>query len=420
MIPGGKYSGPQLWDGGRSLYLPFSVDKALDSRITFTRASSGTYWGASGVLQTATTDEPRFDHNPVTGESLGLLVEGAATNHARYSEDLENATYYLSQNVTFGGVSSYGGLGFHEYSETTANTHHRHIAFAPVLSLSTGTFTSSIFVRKRGRRYVGLTFLYNASEGATVQFDLDTQSVTYANGQGGAQVISGASKIELVGENLYRLSAVFELSALMLAGGGFGVNSYTGVASSPISGYGADSFVGDPSKGFVVAGWQIETGTRASSYIPTAASQVTRAADSAAMTGTNFSEWFNAAEGTFVLDAVGYASGQSIVVAQNAAVTNYIELAWRTSGLTLPLANIVDGGVSQASLSGLSAGSNKIALAYRNNDFALSANGGAPTADSSGAVPSVDRLVFYANSTIKRLTYYPRRLTNGNLQELST
>lgn len=52
----------------------------FDSRVVFTRASTGTYFDAAGVMQTAAVDEPRIDHDPFTGEVLGLLVEDARTN----------------------------------------------------------------------------------------------------------------------------------------------------------------------------------------------------------------------------------------------------------------------------------------------------------------------------------------------------
>ena len=69
---------PTVRNGGifntSSLDLQFARTKTLDPRITFTRASSGTYVGSDGLIKTATTNEARFDHNPATGESLGLLV----------------------------------------------------------------------------------------------------------------------------------------------------------------------------------------------------------------------------------------------------------------------------------------------------------------------------------------------------------
>ena len=63
-----------------SLRLDFANARALDPRITFTRASVATYVGKDGLIKTAGEDEARFDHDPTTGESLGLLIEESRTN----------------------------------------------------------------------------------------------------------------------------------------------------------------------------------------------------------------------------------------------------------------------------------------------------------------------------------------------------
>jgi hypothetical protein len=66
-----------------TLDLDFANSKTLDPRIEFTRASGGSYVGADGLIKYAGVNEARFDHDPVTGESLGLLVEEARTNSIR-------------------------------------------------------------------------------------------------------------------------------------------------------------------------------------------------------------------------------------------------------------------------------------------------------------------------------------------------
>ena len=88
-----------------SLDLNFSQYKALTDSvsgtnlITFSRASTGTYVDSDGLIKTAVADAPRFDHDPVTGESLGLLIEEERTNLFTYSEEFDDATW-LKSNAT--------------------------------------------------------------------------------------------------------------------------------------------------------------------------------------------------------------------------------------------------------------------------------------------------------------------------------
>lgn len=71
---------------GSTLSLDFTAMSGLDSRFTFTRASTATYINSSGLVTTmaaASTNDPtkaRFDHDPTTLAPRGLLLEGASTN----------------------------------------------------------------------------------------------------------------------------------------------------------------------------------------------------------------------------------------------------------------------------------------------------------------------------------------------------
>jgi hypothetical protein len=58
---------------GATLDLNFMFPGSLDPRITFTRASTATWTDASGVIQTAAVNQPRW-------EARGLLIEEARTN----------------------------------------------------------------------------------------------------------------------------------------------------------------------------------------------------------------------------------------------------------------------------------------------------------------------------------------------------
>jgi len=66
--------------GGPALGLDFMVPGVLDPLITFTRASTATYFDAAGVMQSAAVNAPRWDYDPATLQLRGLLIEEARTN----------------------------------------------------------------------------------------------------------------------------------------------------------------------------------------------------------------------------------------------------------------------------------------------------------------------------------------------------
>jgi hypothetical protein len=65
---------------GATLSLNFLTPGALDPLLTFTRASTATYFDATGTMQTAAINAPRWDYDPVTLQSRGLLLEDQRTN----------------------------------------------------------------------------------------------------------------------------------------------------------------------------------------------------------------------------------------------------------------------------------------------------------------------------------------------------
>lgn len=92
----------------------------LDSRITFTRASAGSYFDGAGALQSAATDVPRFDYD-ASGNPLGLLVEASRTNLLLNNATLSTQSvtvaasqytlsFYGTGTVTLSGVSTAGPL----------------------------------------------------------------------------------------------------------------------------------------------------------------------------------------------------------------------------------------------------------------------------------------------------------------------
>jgi hypothetical protein len=174
---------------------------------------------------------------------------------------------------------------------------------------------------------------------------------------------------------------------------------------------------------------QLEAGSFATSFIPTASAQVTRAADNVSMTGANFSSWFNPAAGAVVVDGDIIDTSSAVAVAwslTNATGTDSIT-AYRASGLFL--SQCLVASTSQVSVNHGAVPTNtrfRHAYAYKADDFAASLNGGTVLTDTSGSLPTVDRLqignrtsVYRWNGHIRSLKYYPTRKSNAELQAMT-
>jgi hypothetical protein len=91
-----------------SLDISLMTPGSLDGRITFTRASTATYFDATGTMQTAAVNAPRWDYDPVAHTLNGLFIEGASTNV------LLNSSALTTQSVTVTAVAytlSFYGTG---------------------------------------------------------------------------------------------------------------------------------------------------------------------------------------------------------------------------------------------------------------------------------------------------------------------
>jgi hypothetical protein len=172
---------------------------------------------------------------------------------------------------------------------------------------------------------------------------------------------------------------------------------------------------------------QLEQGAFATSVIATSTATATRAADVASITGTNFSSWYNQTEGTVHCQGVSPSAGNFFSI-DDASVNNRITSFFDNA--TTPRFFVSASGSTSCNItsSTISAGALFAqANAYKINDFAISTNGGAVSTDTTGNIPTTNRMVLgvnvaaagYINGTIKRLTYYPVRLPNATLQAIT-
>jgi hypothetical protein len=261
-----------------TLDLNFAATKTLDRRITFTRDSLGTFIGEDGLLKYAPNNMPRFDHDPNTGESLGLLIEESGTNTKTNSQVFtsgwnRSGIEAVTQNtsiVTPSGSTDSTGVGV--LTESSGGTVHQF--YAASSSQVTKYITYSIFAKPNGRSHIQLVtsgFVHNLADGTT-------------SGSASGEFIS--AKTEKLSNGWCRCSVVRNHS-----------NSYDQF-NVKLSNGSSTSYSGDGSSGVYIWGVQQEDKAFLTSYIPTNGSAVTRAADFATIKGTNFTDFYNQNEGT--------------------------------------------------------------------------------------------------------------------------
>jgi hypothetical protein len=395
-----------------------------DTRRQFNSISDSVYfWGAqleesSTVGQyvkttTAINSAPRFDHDPTIGESLGLLVEESRTNVVLQSEDF--STTWGGSNITITPDSTTAPNG-----TTTADTLTHVIAFSERTQTSQpftagSTVTVSIFAKKNTSNF----FRFEIGNVVSCWFNLNTGAVG-SNQAGSGNVLFSAKSIQAYPNGWYRCILTCTTTII------------TNVA---VKLFATESDGSSSSAGSSIYFWgaQIEAGSFPTSYIPTEGSTVTRAADVASITGTNFSSWYEQSEGTFFADIVGFpiSSGQFPRIFEASDDTSNNIIRSQQYGSNTVGNNVAAGGTYTMAQDGgtIAAGiSGKTAFGVAENNCAIVTNGGTPSVDTTVTMPSnLNQLGILgttggtstANSSISRFTYWPTRLSNDTLQTIT-
>lgn len=402
-----------------SLILQFAGAQTMDPRITFTRSTTATFTGSNGLLQTAAINTPRFDYDPVTLAPLGLLIEEQRTNLVTYSEQFDNAAWTKTNaSVTANTiVSPDGALTADKLVENTANGFH--LAQSATITPTASTlYTFTCYAKAAERTQVSVAFTGGGSADSGVIFNL--LNGTYVATIG---VAPNSYNIISVGDGWYRCSITWVTTNTNVIAG----RVYSALSS-------AISYTGDGTSGIYIWGAQLEAGAFPTSYIPTVASQVTRAADVAVMAETNFSSWYTQGVGTLFTNATLNSSSVSdatVVEIGNGTNANRITVA---SGASTLVWNpfVINASVSQGSSNvGVSKPPKtvgQVAFAWETNSFVAAAGGTLGPVDTSGSIPTVTQLRIGANSDggncinshIRKIAYYPRRLSNAALQGITS
>ena len=357
------------------------------------------------VLQTAAANQARFDFDPITGEAKGLLIEEARSNLILGSADL--TTGWTLTNVTrklAATIAPDGTLAATKLIESTAaNTYHETYTS---LSLTSGTMYAFSVYAKAGERST-LTVLNQATYNVQASFNLLTQVVTQLVG-------TSINTITPVGNGWYRCSVCVVADSTKT--GYFNLDVGIG-ATNP-------SYTGDGYSGLYVWGAQVEVGTYPTSYIQTTSAQITRVADSAYLTGAAFLPWFNQGEGTVVIEVqrpVLNTNGTSQYLFNIASGSASIRVEQYQNWLYAEVRG--DDASNQCDLPFFSPTvltPIKVALAFKTNDLAVIAAGGAFSYKTPLKLGASITLSLSSNSSeyIRRLYYFPKRLPDAEIKEL--
>jgi len=420
-----------------SLNLNFARSKTLDPRITFSRTNpTATYMDDNGLIVAAGADEPRFDHDPTTGESLGLLVEEQRTNLKIWSQNIEldfsrASITTITQNEIISPDGNQTADGIVPNSNNSAHYIDKVLTSTSGITASQKICSSVFF--KKGVGKEGWFQIYEESGNALhdLRFDFETKELSYNvsnefNTGGG--VTDDYDVIEYP-NGWYRLWIA-----------GYPNTTTTGrrIRIRFTNETGESSFSGDGVSSYLYAwGVQVEVGSYPTSYIPTSGSEATRTADNVSMTGTNFSDWFNNNEFSIFtthkfpsLPSNYYPRVFDINAGTEASRINH----YHDPSIygTKVGASIIENNAVQSTIntSAHDVGDViRMASCFKNNDFALYVNGSLVGIDTSGVFTTTQRNTLnigsdankssILNGTISQLTYYPTRLSNTVLQSLT-
>lgn len=245
-----------------------------DTAGTFTRASTGTYLDSDGLIKTAAIDVPRIDYDPVTHAHTGLIIEAAATNLLTYSEQFDNAAWTKTNaTITANSLAAPDGTTNADSFIEAAGSSQKYMRVS-LATVGPGTYTLSIYAKTlSGTRYLALEFDAGGGETRRSFFDV-------ANGTVTSNYNSAAGSITAIGGGWYRCAVT-----VTMVGAASLMWVYISNSSSSVSGY-----TGNGTSGLYLWGAQLETGTAATSYIPTTTAAVTRAADTITGTGLIYSD----------------------------------------------------------------------------------------------------------------------------------
>jgi hypothetical protein len=294
--------------------------------------------------------------------------------------------------------------------ETSADAYHDILGS---FSATSGTvYTASCFVKSAGQN---LIYIYiSTGTAAAVKFNLSTGTVI-----GTALGTVVGSKITNYGNGWYRCEVSYTAGATTTATISISTTNSTALSLAP--------YIGDPTKGILVYGYQVEAGAYATSYIPTLAASVTRVADAASKTG--ISSLIGSTGGSVFIDATlntGTTQNADVFLLRGAGTGAIVMFLAQASGNINLYLNTA--GVVRTIKSGNNRGQRvKVAISYQSGSLVAYVNGVQTLSTGYTIEPDLADLYINTNdigtakenTILSEFLLFKTALTNAQLAELT-
>jgi hypothetical protein len=404
-----------------SLDLSF-LGASLMSVVTFTRADAATcatLYNAAGTLTTVAANVARFDYDPVTLLPKGLLIEESRTNLLLRSEAFDNAAWTKNAgSATADQTAAPDGNSTADFFKED-NTTAQHDLVQVVTAANNQPIAFSVFGKANGRSRIRMMCDKDSGfvDRIHAEFDL-TGSGAVSNAANFGTGANAAGAIQKTPNSWFRGALTGQPSTS--AGTTIRCVAYLETGSN------TTIYAGDNASGVYCWGAQIEAAAFPTSYIATAGSAVTRAADVATITRAGVTLGSVSVKGYTARGAGTQVLWQWDDGSENNRLTLY-----RDSSNAIHFV-VVSGGVTQADITLSTVAANtefSVAAAWNTNDIAATLNGGTVGTDSSATIPTglttirlgASSAATSWNGTMERLRQWDNaRLSNTLLQNLAS
>lgn len=371
--------------------------------ITATGGTNGTKVNSSGVITASSA--PRFDYDPVTFAPLGLLVEEARTNLMLASHTGAGWTSNGGDTVTVNALLAPDGTTSATKIEVASGTTNLRNKSCTITANS--TVSASIFVKAGSGGAYQAVIASGASGSCVAWLNTATGAMTGLSTTG--SYTAGSAKAVQYANGWWRViitvTTATDTSLTLETDQATASGNYT----SAVGHY------------FYSWGGQVETGTWASTYIPTTSGTVTRTKDTPTLTTVT---WMNSTIGTFVVSMNLFAPGGVLNPGMGFNNTS------RSLGVYFDnkgYAGVIFTGDSSTVNTTTRPGVSTLAVGYSATYASrLSLNGGAVAVGTNNFTASTTSIQFghtagyTLNGHLKSVKYYPTLRTDAELQTLAS